>query len=151
MNAESSAAIRGSGASANNVWIYYGGGRTTGDVADRDIEAGLVGVSGNIATWVAQTPTVDQVQGSLAGFATGSANDQIYTFGGQTSASASSASLCVSGGACNGIPDLTNPNSLAYAAVQRMFMGYTQESAFFFLVGGHNGTSALATTERTVQ
>jgi hypothetical protein len=30
-------------------------------------------------------------------------------------------------------------------------MGSAQESAFFFLAGGHDGDNTLATTEQTVQ
>jgi hypothetical protein len=33
----------------------------------------------------------------------------------------------------------------------RIYMGSAQESAFFFLAGGHDGSSALNTTEQTVQ
>jgi hypothetical protein len=33
----------------------------------------------------------------------------------------------------------------------QIYSGSTQESAFFFLVGGHDGTDTLNTTEQTVQ
>jgi hypothetical protein len=32
-----------------------------------------------------------------------------------------------------------------------MYMGAAQESAFFFLVGGHDGSSTLSSTQQTVQ
>ncbi len=148
MNAESASVIRSSG-SPNDVWVYIGGGRTTGGVFDRDVEASLVGASGTLATLVA----TDGLNGDLAGLGTGASNGQLYTFGGQTSANGSSASLCAGGGGCGALPDLRPGafNSLAQAATQRMFMGFTQESAFFFLVGGYSGTTAVATTQRTVQ
>jgi hypothetical protein len=155
MNAESSALIRGSG-SPNAVWIYLGGGRTTGDsAADGSIAAALVQAGGNLGAWVSDGDAT-----GLVGLGAGSANDQLYTFGGKTSSDGTSAALCGSpagmGGGCSGgitdPPDIQNFNSLGGAAsVDRMFMGYTQESAFFFLLGGHNGTNAVATTERTVQ
>jgi hypothetical protein len=32
-----------------------------------------------------------------------------------------------------------------------MFAGATQESAFFFVAGGHDGSNTLKTAQRTVQ
>lgn len=156
MNAENSALIRGSG-SPNDSWIYVGGGRTTGNLlTDGSIGAALVQSDGTLGAWIP-----DQDANGLAGFGAGASNDQLYTFGGTGMSTGSSYALCGSpagmgGGGCSGgitdPPDLQNPNSLGGAgSVDRMFMGYTQESAFFFLVGGHDGVNALATSEKTVQ
>jgi hypothetical protein len=149
MNAESSSVIRSSG-TPQDTWLYVGGGRTTAGALTRDNEASLIGASGALTG----LSTTDGLNADLAGFGTGASNDQLYTFGGQTSSNGSSAALCPSiGMGCGALPDLQPGafNSLAQAATQRMFMGHTQESAFFFLVGGYNGTTAVATTQRTVQ
>jgi hypothetical protein len=141
--------IRSSG-TPQDTWLYVGGGRTTAGALTRDNEASLIGASGALTG----LSTTDGLNADLAGFGTGASNDQLYTFGGQTSSNGSSAALCPSiGMGCGALPDLQPGafNSLAQAATQRMFMGHTQESAFFFLVGGYNGTTAVATTQRTVQ
>jgi len=155
MNAESSALIRGSG-TPNAVWIYLGGGRTTGgSTSDGSIAAALVQAGGNLGAWIS-----DGDANGLVGLGAGYANDQLYTFGGNATADGTSAALCGSpaakGGGCSGgitdPPDIENFNSLGGAgAVDRMFMGYTQESAFFFLVGGHNGDNVLSSTQGGVQ
>jgi len=148
MNAENSSIIRGSG-SPNDQWLYLGSGRTTGDAFDRGLEGSLVGSDGTLTGLTA----TDQINGDLMGLGCGMANDQLYTFGGQSTSDGSSAKLCDGGGGCTPLPDLQPGafNSLAEAATRRMFMGYAQESAFFFLAGGHSGTATLSTTEQTVQ
>jgi hypothetical protein len=150
MSAENSAEIRGSG-SPNDVWVYIGSGRTTGNAFDRNLEAGLLGASGSLG--MLQDVGSD-LNGDLAGLGCGMSNDQIYTFGGQATSNGTSAELCDGvGGGCAAIPELEPGafNALGAAATDRMFMGYTQESAFFFLAGGHDGNATLDTTEQTVQ
>jgi hypothetical protein len=150
MSAENSAEIRGSG-SPNDVWVYIGSGRTTGNAFDRNLEAGLLGASGSLGTL---QDVGSDLNGDLAGLGCGMSNDQIYTFGGQATSNGTSAELCDGvGGGCAAIPELEPGafNALGAAATDRMFMGYTQESAFFFLVGGHDGNNTLATSEQTVQ
>jgi hypothetical protein len=79
----------------------------------------------------------------------------LYTFGGLTTSDGTSAELCPSamGGCTAAIVDLRPGawNSLAAAAVDRSHAGATQESAFFFLAGGHDGNATLSSTQRTVQ
>jgi hypothetical protein len=145
MSAESSAQIRTSG-TPNDVWIYAGAGRTAAAGFDRSIEASLVGAGGALSF-----SDVGNVNNDLAGFGAGASNDQLYTFGGQPSGGGTSAVLCDGSGGCS-LPELRSFNALGGAAsVDRMFMGYTQESAFYFLVGGHDGVTTLNTSERTVQ
>ncbi|HEX2678024.1 MAG TPA: hypothetical protein VHM19_15325, partial [Polyangiales bacterium] len=149
LSAENSAVIRGSG-TPNDVWIFIGGGRTTGDGFDRALEAGLVQAGGGLSNFTATDP----LKGDLAGFGAGASNGQLYTFGGKSGAAdGTSAQLCAGGGGCAGLPDLQPGafNALGSATTQRMYTAATQESAFFFLAGGHDGTQTLATTERTVQ
>ncbi|MGD8861747.1 MAG: kelch repeat-containing protein [Myxococcales bacterium] len=154
LRARNSALIRGSG-SPEDVWIYVGSGRTNMSTAEGQLDAGLVGAAGDLGTFIAEGSF-----NGLWGLGAGASNDQLYTFGGTTSSSGSSAALCGSppvmgGGGCSaGVtdpPDLTNPNSLGNASTDRQYMGYTQESAFFFLAGGHDGDTTLSTTEKTVQ
>jgi hypothetical protein len=157
MNAENSALIRGSG-SPDEIWIYVGGGRTTGGgtgAGSGSLAAALVQGDGNLGAWIADGDAT-----GLVGLGAGASNDQLYTFGGTGSSDGTSAALCSSpaaagmGGCAGGItdpPDLQNFNSLGSAATDRMFMGYAQESAFFFLCGGHDGNATLSSTQQTVQ
>ncbi len=134
----------------SDVWVYVGGGRTTGDATSQTLEAGKLGANGDLGTFA----STDSLKGALVGFAAGASNDQLYTFGGVSgSADGTSASLCDGSGSCAPLPDLRSGafNALGAATTQRMFMGATQESAFFFLAGGHDGTQTLVTSEQTVQ
>ena len=137
MSSANSSVIRGSG-TPNDVWIYLGGGATTGGTLDGNVEAGLLQAGGNLAAFVA----TDGFGGNLNGFGAGASNDQLYTFGGKSGASdGTSASLCDGGGGCAALPDLKpgSWNALGSATTRRIHMGATQESAFFFLAGGHDG------------
>ena len=136
--------------SPNDVWVYVGGGRTTGGATNKTLEAGKLGANGVLAAFVATDP----LNGDLVGFGTGAANDQLYTFGGIAGSSdGTSASLCNGMGSCNPLPDLRPGafNSLGAATTRRMFAGSTQESAFFFVAGGHDGSTTLKSAQRTVQ
>lgn len=140
-------------ATPDDVWIYVGGGRTTGDTPDNTLEAGELGpgADGQLSAFA----STDALSGGLVGFGVGASNDQLYTFGGVPgTGDASSAKLCDSSVAsCSPLPDLAPGafNSLGGDPPRRMFGGSTQESAFFFLVGGHDGTNVLKTSESTVQ
>jgi hypothetical protein len=139
-----------SSSSPNDVWVFVGGGRTTGDVADRKLEAGKLGSNGILNAFVA----TDQMNGDLVGFGAGMSNDQLYTFGGVSGTSdGTSAHLCDGTGSCGALPDLKPGafNALGAATTRRMFMGATQESAFFFVAGGHDGSNAIKSAQRTVQ
>jgi hypothetical protein len=140
--------IAGSG-TPNDVWVYVGGGRTTGNATSLTLEAGKLGANGILNAFV----STDPLKGNLVGFGTGASNDQLYTFGGTSTADGTSASLCDGTGSCAALPDLKSGafNALGSATTQRMFAGATQESAFFFVAGGHDGTNTIKSTQTTVQ
>lgn len=149
MSKTNSSVIAGSG-TANDVWIYVGGGRTTGDATNNTLEAGKLGANGILNTFA----STDSLNGSIVGFGTGASNGQLYTFGGIAGSSdGTSAQLCDGGGGCSPLPDLKPGafNALGSATTQRLFTGSTQESAFFFVAGGHSGSSAIKSVQRTVQ
>jgi hypothetical protein len=134
----------------NDVWIYVGGGRTTGGATDTSLEAGKLGSNGQLNAFV----TTDPLKGALVGFATGASNDQLYTFGGIAgTADGTSAHLCDGSGSCAALPDLKAGafNALGAATTKRMYGSATQESAFFFVAGGHDGQAAIHGTQTTVQ
>jgi hypothetical protein len=139
-----------SSGSANDVWLYVGGGHTTAGATDGALEAGKLGDNGMLSAFV----STDALKGALVGFSTGAANDQLYTFGGLAGVpDGTSAKLCDGTGSCGPLPDLKAGawNALGPATTQRMFAGATQESAFFFLVGGHDGSNTLNTSQSAVQ
>jgi hypothetical protein len=149
MSKSNSSVIASSG-SPNDVWVYAGGGRTTGNATNKTLEAGKLATNGILGTFTATDP----LNGNLVGFSTGASNDQLYTFGGVAGTSdGTSAKLCDGSGSCGPLPDLKPGafNALGAATTQRMFAGATQESAFFFVAGGHDGSNTLKTAQRTVQ
>jgi IPT/TIG domain len=149
MSKSNSNVIAGSG-SPDDVWLYVGGGRTTGDATNKTLEAGKLGASGILNAFV----STDPLNGDLVGFGCGASNDQLYTFGGVSGNSdGTSAQLCDGSGSCAALPDLKPGafNALGSATTRRMFTGYAQESAFFFVAGGHDGSNAIKTSQRTVQ
>ncbi len=149
MSRTNSKVISSSG-TPNDVWVYIGGGRTTGNATDQTLEAGKLAAAGDLGTFIGTDP----LKGNLVGFGTGAANDQLFTFGGVSGAAdGTSAALCSGGGACGALPDLKSGafNDLGNAKTTRMFAGSAQESAFFFVAGGHDGAATLSTTEQTVQ
>jgi hypothetical protein len=149
MSKHNSQVIAGSG-SANDVWIYVGGGRTTAGATNINLEAGKLASNGQLAAFV----STDPLKGALVGFATGASNDRLYTFGGISgSADGTSAQLCDGTGACAALPDLKSGafNALGSATTKRMYGAAAQESAFFFVAGGHDGQSAILSTQTTVQ
>jgi hypothetical protein len=136
---------------SNDVWVYVGGGRSAAGSYSLTLEAGKLGAAGSLGTFTASDPLKGS---SFAGFGTGASNGQLYTFGGIVgSADGTSASLCDGMGSCAPLPDLRSGafNALGSATTNRTYMGATQESAFFFVIGGHDGMGALATTQQTVQ
>ncbi|HKP64903.1 MAG TPA: IPT/TIG domain-containing protein [Polyangiales bacterium] len=146
MSKKNSNVIAGSG-TPDDVWVYAGGGRTTGDATNNTLEAGKLGASGVLNAFVAADP----LKGGLVGFGNGASNDQLYTFGGiSNNADGTSAELCST---MNCLPALKPGafNSLGSATTRRMFTASTQESAFFFVAGGHDGSNAIKSSQRTVQ
>jgi hypothetical protein len=149
MNKHNSNIIASSG-SPDDVWVYVGGGRTTGNATNKTLEAGKLGSNGILNAFV----STDSLNGDLIGFGTGASNDQLYTFGGISGTSdGTSAHLCDGTGSCGPLPDLKPGafNALGAATTQRMCAGSTQESAFFFVAGGHDGSNTIKSAQRTVQ
>jgi hypothetical protein len=147
---KSNANVIASSGSPNDVWVFAGGGRVADATTNNTLEAGKLGSNGILNAFVA----TDSLNGALVGFGTGASNDQLYTFGGISGSSdGTSAKLCDGTGGCNPLPDLKPGafNALGAATTRRMFAGSTQESAFFFVAGGHDGSSTLKTAEKTVQ
>ncbi|HKP62861.1 MAG TPA: IPT/TIG domain-containing protein [Polyangiales bacterium] len=134
----------------DDVWVYAGGGRTTGDATNLTLEAGKLGAAGILNAFVATDP----LKGALVGFGSGASNGQLYTFGGIAGNSdGTSAQLCDGMGSCGALPDLKSGafNALGAATTRRMYTGSAQESAFFFVAGGHDGSNAIKSSQRTVQ
>ncbi|MCA9541411.1 MAG: hypothetical protein KC620_21075, partial [Myxococcales bacterium] len=137
---------------AGETWIFVGPGRTAGNFS-RAVEAGPVGPDGQLGAVIA----TDSVNSDSAGYGYGAANGFLFVFGsrnGQPDDSGISGELCV--GVCGGgppePPDLRNWNNLGVRlTTPRAYMGSTQESAFFFVVGGMGQGGPLTSTEQTVQ
>jgi hypothetical protein len=143
-------------AGPTEAWIYIGAGRTTGGNLSRQVDAGKVGTSGSLGTLtylaeVNQPPT-------HAGYGYGAANNKLFIFGGKDGVASQggySAVLCATTGC---LPSFQIQGGRGWNALGtgnnlrlQIYPGSTQESAFFFLVGGHDGTNTLSTSEQTVQ
>lgn len=140
---------------AGETWLFVGPGRTDGGFS-RNIDAALIEPDGSISAFIATDP----VNGDYAGYGAGAANGFLFVFGGRGGAATDggiSAELCSPGAPGCGQapaehPDLRNWNALGVSLIApRVYMGSTQESAFFFVAGGWNGVEALTAVEQTVQ
>ncbi len=137
------------------VWVFLGPGRTDHGIS-RGVEAAPINAAGALGAFI-QT---DEVNGDLAGYGYGSASGFLFLFGarGGPSDGGISAEICRSADApgCgrdpNEPPDIRNWNNLGVNMSEaRIHMGSTQESAFFFIVGGSDGARALRSVDQTVQ
>jgi len=136
------------------VWIYIGAGRTTSGNLSRNLDSNLVGPSGSLGT-LTYLDTGDWPP-YHAGYGYGAANNKLFMFGGKDGSASTggiSALLCATAGCLPDIQQTGKWNALGPGNNTRLqiYSGSTQESAFFFLVGGHDGTNALNTSEQTVQ
>lgn len=137
------------------AWIYIGSGRTTDGALSRNLDASLVGPSGSLGT-ITTLDTGDWPHDYPAGYGYGAANNKLFIFGGrdgEASTGGMSAKLC---NTADCLPDLEQQGiwgALGPGNNTRLqiYSGSAQESAFFFLVGGHDGTNTLQTTEQTAQ
>jgi hypothetical protein len=144
MTANNSAIIRNSG-SPTDVWFYLGGGRNTGGVQSV-VQAGKLQTNGDIGT---SLTTVTALKGGgVTGFGAGTSNDHLYAFGGSATAGSG-----MSADPMSPLPTLpaSSWNSLGAAQISGIYSGATQESAFYFMVGGWFGGATLSTTAQTVQ
>ncbi|MBI2375188.1 MAG: IPT/TIG domain-containing protein [Deltaproteobacteria bacterium] len=128
---------------AGDAWVYAGGGRGASALTGI-VEAAKVQATGELSAWT----ETDSMSPRRAGYGYGDANGFLFAFGGQN------------GGASPGgvhselsvVPDLTNWNSLAMQLNEsRVFMCVAEESAFFFVAGGFDGTRVTNGVETTVQ
>lgn len=135
---------------AGTTWVYVGpGAGATGDVSN--VEAATIPAGGDITAFAAQKP-VNSRTGS--GYAHG--NGFLFLFGGGTGGTASSggisAEICPTTGCGSTPPTLHNWNALGTSLSEaRVFMGTAQESAFFFVAGGFNGTTVTNSVDQTVK
>ncbi|MDY0058988.1 MAG: hypothetical protein RBU45_04195 [Myxococcota bacterium] len=135
-------------------WIFLGPGQGAAGI-ETEMDAALLLADGTLAPFV--TPKKQATAG--AGYGMGDANGFLFMFGGAGGAATSggvSGELClgVGLGGCNPdeLPEIRNWNNLGTSLSEaRVFMGTAQESAFFFVAGGHNGTGATRTVDTTVQ
>jgi hypothetical protein len=144
MSADNSAVIRGG--TATDVWLYLGGGRTTGGGIVTTVQSGKLQANGDIGTSLVTETALKS--GGATGLGAGASNDHLYVFGGDaTSGKGMSADLA------SPLPTLPGNawNSLGNAQASRIYMGTAQESAFFFMAGGWFGGATLSSTEQTVQ
>jgi hypothetical protein len=120
------------------------------------MDANLVQASGDLGDLI-ELHSNDWPQ-QHAGYGAGNANNKLIMFGGQLG-------MPEAGGVSSPLCDSPDPEDCVLPALQqswnalgpgnntqeRIYLGMAQESAFFFLAGGHDGTSALRSTEQTVQ
>lgn len=137
----------------DEVWIYIGAGRDSDSTLTRTMEANTVQPSGDLGD-LAALHNNDFPQ-PHAGYGSGNANNKLIMFCGHlgdASDGGFSSPLCESPSDC--LPELQQSwNALGPGnnTQERIYLGMAQESAFFFLAGGHDRTSALRSTEQTVQ
>jgi hypothetical protein len=131
---------------AGDAWVYFGQGRTDGGTSSL-FEAGEVGAGGDLTALSSLGgPTPVRI-----GATDLQANGWLFVLGGSN------------GSASNGndssseviapAPTLSNWDALGGGAMltPRVNMGSAAESAFFFILGGDNGTGAVASIEQTIQ
>ena len=139
---------------ADRTWIYVGPGRGPAGLYDGMIafEVPADGVPTGFLT-------VNRVPSSRAGYASGASNGFLYIFGGQQGGPSNggiSAEMCSTASPqCVTLPpDLRSGawNSLGISMSDlRVFHDLAQESAFYFVAGGSDGTNALRSVDQTVQ
>jgi hypothetical protein len=122
------------------TWVVFAGGdtdrRTTGT-----IDAGYVQPGGDLDPWTQS----DAMSPARAGFATASASDFLYAFGGQNGAPSTGGVQGELDG--TSMPDVRNWNSLGTSLSEARFLpGSAQESAVIFVLGGQTDTSSASTT-----
>lgn len=138
------------------TWLFVGPGDTGGGNVARDVDAAPVGPDGDLGTFIA----TDNINGDRAGYGYGDANGFLFIFGAAGPAPGDdgiSGRLCNAGDSgCNAAPaeppDIKNWNSLGVSmSTPRIYMATTQESAFFFVAGGDDGSGATVSVDTTVQ
>lgn len=136
---------------AGTHWIYVGPGDGANDLQAFEVPAGL---DPSLMSFLN-----DSVSASSEGYAAGASNGSLYIFGGaggNPTDGGISAEMCDSAaGPCNNFPPDLQPgawNSLGTSMSDaRLYHDAAQESAFYFVAGGTDGTNALTSVDTTVQ
>jgi hypothetical protein len=123
---------------ADETWLYFGGGET-GSRTVGTVDTGRVGAGGGLVEW----GQIDSMSPARSGFGVASASDFLYGFGGTgggPSTSGVSAELGV-----EPMPEVRNWNSLGTSlAAARWLPGFAQESSVIFVIGGQTDVSAAS-------
>ena len=131
---------------AGQTWIHVGPGRTGASGFTGEVDAFQVTAGGDVAGF---TPLSRTVSGDRAGYGYGSSSGFLYIFGGRGGPNRGGISAELDG------PTTLRPgawNSLGIDMSEaRVFMGSAQESAFYYIAGGSDGTNALSSVDQTVQ
>ena len=134
------------------VWVYVGPGRGAGQAMTR-VEAARLDTLVNPGELEAFGNTTATGAGGRAGYGFGASSGWLFLFGGQ-GGEASSGTLknevCATDVGCLTFPTWTATGT--NMSEERVLMGSTEESAFFFVAGGSSGTEeATSTVDRTVK
>jgi hypothetical protein len=137
---------------ANEAYVFVGTGRTGVNTDTGEVRSGLVSATGDL-TAVAASLDAETSASTGTGYAYAHGAGFLYTFGGERANSgntlANDSSSTLSAG-----PTLGNWNSLGGGSLntRRAFAACAQESAFYYVAGGRNGSStALNSVEQTIQ
>ncbi|TNF27438.1 MAG: hypothetical protein EP329_19425 [Deltaproteobacteria bacterium] len=141
------------GGTRGEVWVFFGPGRASGG-AEAAMDVGVVKADGSLG-YPADDPATGgdpplmepgQNPPAVFGYGPGVANGFLFISGGGSNATSPdnrvrSAEMCVGAGDCGGVdrlPELRNwtPQGGGVLTAARIFLGVTQESAFFFSAGG---------------
>ncbi|MDF1565950.1 MAG: hypothetical protein P1V51_23140 [Deltaproteobacteria bacterium] len=136
-----------------STWIYVGPGEDGAGASVAEMNAFEVAAGGDITTFLqVSAPNGRERAGAADG------NGFLFLIGGAGAlTSGVSARLCAAGDpGCTGgppePPDLQNWNGLGISLSEgREDPGMTQESAFFFIAGGFNGTAVTNSVDQTVK
>ncbi|MCB9793573.1 MAG: hypothetical protein H6741_12695 [Alphaproteobacteria bacterium] len=124
----------------DETWVYFAGGLTANG-ASQDVQVGTLQPGGTLGDW----QTISNLSPARAGFASASASNFLYAFGGHNARPSStgvSAELTSSN-----LPDVRNWNSLSTSLSEARYLaGSAQESAVIFVLGGQTDDSDASNT-----
>lgn len=146
MTAEDSPLLTG-----DQVAVYVGPGDPGGGQNDKEFVVEIVPNDGDFASFRAPANSAGSLGSARWGYGYGQSNGYLYLFGGGTDTAQASG---VSGRSDTALEtyETGSFNSLGISMQEsRIYMGSAQESAFYFVAGGFNGTAATNTVDQTVQ
>ena len=130
-----------------DTWVYVGGGRLFNSTLTGAVEAARVTDGGELA--IAADNAARDFNNDRSGYGVAAANGQLFTFGGAGGAPSSGAAAAVITGAPTLAMNAWNNEGISLTTA-RYLTGSTVQSAFIFLVGGANGTTATQSTELVI-